>query len=74
MTSTDIYRKEIDMTKTDFDFETWFEVLQQTVLDRCGVEFGDEDSVRDDYEDGKDVYDVIDSVVAEYGAREWPRC
>jgi len=52
---------------TEFDFSTWFGALQANVLDRCGVDFKDEDSVRQDYEAGKDVYDVIDEIVAEYG-------
>ena len=55
------------MTKPEFDFDTWFGVLQANVLDRSGVDFKDEDSVRDDYENGRDVYDVIDEIVAEYG-------
>ena len=54
------------MTKQDFDFETWFDTLNIHVLDRAGVEFDDEDSVREDYDNGRDVYDVIDDIVAEY--------
>lgn len=54
------------MTKQDFDFETWFDTLKIHVLDRAGVEFDDEDSVREDYDNGRDVYDVIDDIVAEY--------
>lgn len=48
------------------DFDTWFGVLQANVLDRTGVNFTDEDSVREDYERGEDVYDVIDSICDEY--------
>ena len=48
------------------DFDTWFGVLQANVLDRAGVNFTDEDSVREDYERGDDVYDVIDSICDEY--------
>lgn len=55
------------MTSDDTDFDTWFGVLQTNVLDRTGVDFKDEDSVRGDYDAGKDVYDVIDEIVAEYG-------
>jgi len=55
------------MTKSDFDFDTWFDTLCIHVLDRAGVEFRDADSVREDYEQGRDVYDVIDEIVAEYG-------
>lgn len=58
------------MTKTEFDFDTWFGVLQANVLDRSGVDFKDEDAVRDDYNNGRDVYDVIDEIVAEYGEVE----
>lgn len=55
------------MKKRDCDFDTWFDTLAIMVLDRCGVEYRDEESVRGDYEDGRDVYDVIDEIVAEYG-------
>lgn len=55
------------MTKHDCDFGTWFGVLQVNVLDRTGVDFKDEDSVREDYEMGGDVYDIIDEICAEYG-------
>ena len=58
------------MNKPEFDFDTWFGVLQSNVLDRSGVDFKDEDSVRGDYDDGRDVYDVIDEIVAEYGEVE----
>jgi hypothetical protein len=58
------------MEKPEFSFETWFGTLQTIVLDRTGVDFKDEDSVRQDYEDGRSVYDVIDDIVAEYGELE----
>ena len=54
------------MTMTEFDFDTWFGVLQTNLLDKAGVDFKDEDSVRDDYNNGRDVYDVIDEIAAEY--------
>lgn len=54
------------MNKTEFEFDTWFETLQAHVLDRAGIDFQDPDSVRDDYERGRDVFDVIDEIVAEY--------
>ena len=54
------------MTKAEFDFDTWFGVLQSNVLDKAGVDFKDEDSVRDDYNNGRGVYDVIDEIAAEY--------
>lgn len=58
------------MTKHEFDFDTWFDTLSLIVLDRTGVEFRDADSVRGDYDEGRDVYDVIDEIVAEYGEKE----
>lgn len=58
------------MTKTEFDFDTWFGVLQSNVLDKSGVDFDDEDSVRGDYDAGRDVYDVIDEIAAEYDCGE----
>ena len=54
------------MDKDSFDFETWFEILAIHVLERTGVEFRDEDAVRADYDNGRDVFDVIDEIVAEY--------
>ena len=58
------------MTKDEVDFDTWFDTLCIHVLDRSGVEFTDDDSVRADYESGRDVYDVIDEIVAEYGEQD----
>lgn len=58
------------MKNDEFDFDTWFGVLQSNVLDRSGVDFKDEDAVRGDYDDGRNVYDVIDEIVAEYGEVE----
>lgn len=55
------------MTNSEFDFDDWFGVLQMNVLDRTGVDFKDEMAVRIDYDSGRDVYDVIDEIVAEYG-------
>lgn len=58
------------MNKPEFDFDTWFGVLQANLLDRTGVDFKDEESVRGDYDEGRDVYDVIDEIAAEYGEPE----
>lgn len=58
------------MTNDDLDFDTWFETLTVLVLDNTGVEFQDQDSVRNDYEAGRDVHDVADEIVLEYGGRE----
>lgn len=54
------------MKKPEFTFEVWFDTLCLHLLDRVGVDFRDEDSVRGDYESGKDVFDVIDEIAAEY--------
>lgn len=48
-------------------FETWFHHLRREVMKRTGVGFQDEDAVRFDYEEGKDVQEVIDDIVKEYG-------
>lgn len=61
------------MTKSEFDFETWFDSLSAMVLDQCGVDFRDEDSVREDYEAGKNCADVADEVAAEYCCDESPK-
>lgn len=58
------------MTKDEFDFETWFDSLSMMVLDRTGVEFRDEDSVRADYEAGRNLADIADEIAAEYGDPE----
>lgn len=54
------------MTKDQADFESWFDILATTILDETGVTFRDRDSVRDEYEDGHDVFDVADDIIAEY--------
>ena len=54
------------MTNDYFDFETWCDSLQMMVLDGCGVEFQDFDSVREDYDKGRNVADVADEIIAEY--------
>lgn len=55
------------MDKKDFTFDTWFSNLSMLVLDRTGVEFKDADSVKADYDAGKNMYDVADEICAEYG-------
>lgn len=55
------------MNNETHDFETWFDTLSMQVLDRTGVDFKDRDSVREDYNQGQDVHDVVDEIVAEYG-------
>ena len=58
------------MTKNEFDFETWFDSLSMMVLDATGVEFRGMESVRDDYEKGRNLADVADEIAAEYGDGE----
>lgn len=55
-------------TNSDMDFESWFGVVQVNVLDQTGVDFRDEDSVRDDYDQGKDAHDVAEEIAAEYNS------
>lgn len=52
------------MTKNEVDFDTWFNILQIQLDDR-GVAFYDGDAVRDDFEQGKDVHDVVDEIAEE---------
>lgn len=56
------------MTKDDADFDTWFSALCGRVKEKSGVTFRDEDSVRDDYEQGKGAFDVADEIADEYNA------
>lgn len=55
------------MDKSTHDFDTWFETVACVVLEKTGVEFRDEDSVRFEYEEGKSAFDVADEITAEYG-------
>jgi hypothetical protein len=55
------------MTKDEFDFGTWFDSLSMMVLDRTGIEFRDQESVRQDYEKGRNLADVADEIADEYG-------
>jgi len=54
------------MTNDDTEFEIWFDILKINVLEKTGVNFIDRDSVIDDYNSGQCVYEVVDSIVAEY--------
>lgn len=54
-------------TKAEFNFELWFDNLQMHLLDR-GVEYSDMEAVRQDYADGKDLFDVCDEIAEEYDA------
>ncbi|UCR75525.1 hypothetical protein PP742_gp41 [Alcaligenes phage vB_Af_QDWS595] len=46
-------------------FDTWFSTLQNALLDE-GIDFSDEDSVREDFEKGKNVFEVVDEIKEEY--------
>lgn len=58
------------MTNKDTDFETWFTCLQCNVLELSGFEFRDEDSVRDEYNNGDNVVDVAHAIADEYNSYE----
>jgi hypothetical protein len=53
------------MDKKDTDFDTWFDCLVMQLLDE-NINFRDRDSVREDYDKGKNMYDVLDEIKAEY--------
>lgn len=57
-------------TKETQSFDDWFDLLVMQVLDRTGVTFRDRDSVREDYDAGKDLHDVVDEIADEYGENE----
>ena len=52
------------MTKNDTDFNGWFDQLRDNLADQ-GISFNDPDSVRDDYDDGKCLFDVMDGIIDE---------
>ena len=54
------------MTKTEFDFDTWFDSLAAMVLDETGFDLRDQDSVRADYDAGRNLADVAEEIAAEY--------
>lgn len=56
------------MTKDDADFDTWFSALCGRIEEKAGTSFNDEDSVRGDYDQGRDAFDVADEIAAEYNA------
>lgn len=56
------------MTKAEFDFDTWFESLSMMVLDETGFEFRDAESVRADYDAGKNLAEVAAEISAEYSS------
>lgn len=57
---------EHEITNDGHDFETWFDLVAMKVLAETGVQFRDEDSVRDEFESGKSYDDVANDIIAEY--------
>lgn len=53
-----------------FDFDTWLDNLTVQIWERTGVDFKDGESVRQDYEDDKNMFDVADDICSEYGEDE----
>ena len=53
------------MTNETHSFEDWFDLLQMQLSDR-GVSFMDAGAVRADYDNGRDLHDVVDEIAAEY--------
>lgn len=53
-----------------FDFDTWLDNLTVQIWERTGVDFKDGESVRQDYEDDKNMFDVADDICIEYGEDE----
>ena len=45
-----------------FDFDTWLDNLTVQIGERTGVDFKDGESVRQDYEDDKNMFDVADDI------------
>ena len=53
-----------------FDFDTWLDNLTVQIEERTGVAFKEGESVRQDYEDDKNMFDVADDICIEYGEDE----
>jgi len=53
------------MTKHDTGFDDWFDQLCDLLADQ-GVNFSDPDAVRDDYDSGKSLFDVIDEIKSDH--------
>lgn len=56
------------MTKSNVDFDTWIELLQMNLADK-GI-LSEEETLKSDYridyDKGRDMFDVLDEVIAEY--------
>ena len=55
------------MTKNEVDFETWLDILVLNLHERTDIVFTDMECVRKDYDNGRDMFDVVDEIAAEYG-------
>lgn len=53
------------MTKTETDFDSWFEMLQLSLAER-DIIYSDRGAVRVDYDAGLDVYVVAEEIALEY--------
>lgn len=53
------------MNHKNVDFEEWFEQLVDLLSDE-GISFSDQDAVRQDYDQGKSLFDVVDDIKREY--------
>jgi hypothetical protein len=53
------------MDNTTVDFDEWFEHLEM-LLSEEGINFQDQDAVREDFNAGKNIFDVCDEIKAEY--------
>lgn len=53
------------MTKNDFDFDTWFETVSNMLAEH-GIDFTDKDSVRADYDAGKNCATMVDELADQF--------
>jgi hypothetical protein len=53
------------MAHKDMEFEEWFEQLVDLLSDE-GISFSDPDAVRQDFDKGKSLFDVVDDIKREY--------
>ena len=54
--------------KDEYEFEEWFSQLRVSVLEKTNFDFRDEESVKNDYENGKHFADIADEIALEYAA------
>lgn len=56
--------ERVFMNHKNVDFEEWFEQLVDLLSDE-GISFSDQDAVRQDYDQGKSLFDVVDDIKRE---------